>query len=468
MTSSDPRYVLFVLAVAGAISFVKRPAARVAGIAVISCAFYATLGSWSLPVLLYVATTTYMGGRMLAQSRTSVSVGLPFWIGLVLLPLLIAKYWSVALRAVGLASVTSEAFLLPIGLSFYTFQAIGYLIDVHVGRVEAEPRFHRFLGFLAFFPQLTAGPIERAPHLLPQLDRIGVFDEQNVRHGLRLILWGLVLKSVVADSLAPLVERVYSNPYGYGGGDVALATLYFSIQVYADFAGYTAIAIGSGRVLGVELLPNFMQPYLSESLPEFWRRWHMSLSGWFRDYVFTPLHFQWRTWGGAGVLAALVVTFTLIGIWHGSAPKYALFGAVHGLLVGAATLTAKRRDRWRRQLGLTGNAFTLLRIMTTFVIVAATFVLFRARDVHGALAMYRAMVTSAWHPSVLPWHWPLALTLLVVAGDLAAAARFQFASLPRYVRVGAYHAATVAILAALIGRFLAGAPSIEYYIYYRF
>ena len=258
---------------------------------------------------------------------------------------------------------------------------------------------------------------------------------------------GAGIKVVVADSLAPLVERIYSNPYGYGPSDIALATVYISVQVYADFAGYSAMAIGSAKLLGIDLVANFAQPYLSESLTEFWRRWHMSLSGWFRDYVFTPLHFAWRSWGTGGMVAALLTTFTLIGIWHGSTWQYALFGLLHGMLIALETITAKTPAQWR--LAPSGRIARAARIVLTFTVVTLTFVLFRARDVHGALAMYGAMATQPWHVPRLPWQWPLGLALLVLAGDLIAASGYRFALLPRPVRWCAYHAGTIAILAAL-------------------
>jgi D-alanyl-lipoteichoic acid acyltransferase DltB (MBOAT superfamily) len=468
VSSSDPRYLLLVALVSAALPLVPAGPWRLRVCVAVSYAFYAVLGLRSLLVLGYVSVVSYAAARWLDDRPEGGGGRLTLSVFVILLPLLTAKYWNVAVHTLGADSWIGVDVVLPVGLSFYTFQALGYVIDVYVGRVRAERRLDRVLAFLAFFPQLTAGPIERANHLMPQLERLAVFDEARVRAGIRLILWGLVLKVVVADSLAPLVERIYSNPYGHGASDIALATLYFSVQVYADFAGYSAIAIGSARLLGIDLVANFAQPYLSQSLPEFWRRWHMSLSGWFRDYVFTPLHFAWRSWGAAGVIAALVVTFTLIGIWHGSTWQYALFGLLHGVLVALGTVTAKTRTQWWARFGLRGPVVGAVRIVLTFTIVTLTFVLFRARDVHAALAMYSSLVTQPWHVPRLPWHWPLGLTTLVLAGDLAAVSGYRFALLPRPVRWCAYHVGTIAILAALFGRFLVGAPYVQYYIYYRF
>jgi D-alanyl-lipoteichoic acid acyltransferase DltB (MBOAT superfamily) len=466
--SSDPRYLLLLAFVTAALSIVPAGSWRLRALIGISYAFYGNLGLRPLFVLLYVSLVAYASARWIDNHPEGSRVRLTVSSFAILLPLLIAKYWNSAVDTFDANSWIRVNVVLPVGLSFYTFQALGYVIDVFVGRACAERRPAHVLAFLAFFPQLTAGPIERANHLMPQLGQIGVLEDARVRAGIRMILWGLVLKVVVADSLAPLVERVYSNPYGHRASDVALATLYFSVQVYADFAGYSAIAIGSAKLLGIDLVPNFAQPYLSESLTEFWRRWHMSLSSWFRDYVFTPLHFTWRSWGNAGVISALIVTFTLIGVWHGSTWKYPLFGLVHGLLVGFGTVTARIRARWWSQFGLRGRAISVIRVVLTFTIVTLTFVLFRARDVPAALAMYRSMATYAWDVPRLPWHWPLGLTALIAASDLIAVSGYRFALLPRPVRWFAYHMGTIAILATVLGRFLFGTPHVQYYIYYRF
>src|SRR6185312_10875370 len=182
--------------------------------------------------------------------------------------------------------------------------------------------------------------------------------------GLRAILIGLFMKVAIADTLAPHVDAVYFDPRRFGAVDLTLATVYFSFQVYADFAGYSLIAIGSARLLGVELLTNFMQPWLSQNLPDFWRRWHISLSSWFRDYVFTPLQFQARRSGAAGLAMALVFTFVLVGIWHGAGLKFALFGLIHGALVAFSTLTFARRDRYWRSRGVPRPVLSVLRAVT--------------------------------------------------------------------------------------------------------
>ncbi len=467
MPSTDPRYLLLVAVVGLLLPVVSRGRRRNAAIVLISLGMYAAFNTWHVLLLLYVSAIAYIGARLITAGSANSRWPLPGVIGMLLVPLLIYKYVP-GVTASGHDATTALGSVLPIGLSFYTFQAIGYVIDVYVGNTPAERRVDRFAAFMSFFPQLTAGPIERAPHELPQLDNLGVFDQARATSGLRYILFGLLLKVVVADSLAPVVDAVYAAPRTYSGLDIALATFYFSFQVYADFAGYSLIAIGSGRLLGIELLQNFAQPYLSDSLPRFWRSWHISLSGWFRDYVFTPLHFEWRRLGSLGVAAALVVTFLLIGVWHGSGAKYVVFGLLHGALVTAATLTAKSRDRLRRKAGLTGPVWRVLRILITFAIVTLTFILFRAANVREALWMYRALVVDTSFALSVPLLWPLALVLGVVLTDVLATARFSLARLPAPILWTAYHAAVISVLLTLFARFLTGSGNVSYYIYYRF
>ena len=298
MPSSDPRYLLFAAFVALLLPFIPGGRPRLAALVLLSLLFYASFNPWYLLILAFVTLSTF--GLALVFSASTERLRKPVFvlsIIIALLPLLSFKYLGGMLderlsTQIWWLSLLNTA--LPVGLSFYTFQAVGYLIDVYVGNLAAERDAIRFSAFMSFFPQLLAGPIERAPHLLPQLSQLGQFEYARAVAGVRAILIGLFLKIVVADSLSPLVDSVYSDPRRFSSPDLALATIYFSFEVYADFAGYSLIAIGSARLLGIELLQNFTQPFLSQSLPEYWRTWHITLSSWFRDYVFTPLQFQWR------------------------------------------------------------------------------------------------------------------------------------------------------------------------------
>ena len=207
--------------------------------------------------------------------------------------------------------------IVPVGISFYTFQALSYTIDIYTGNVEEERHFGRFALFMAFFPQLVAGPIERASNLLIQLRRNNSLDLERLSSGLALMLWGLFKKVVIADRLAIYVNQVYGDPSVHSGSTLLLATYFFAFQIYCDFSGYSDIAIGAARILGYDLMQNFRLPYLAQSIAGFWRRWHISLSTWFRDYLYFPLggnRVGLRCW-----VFNIIVVFTVSGLWHGAA-----------------------------------------------------------------------------------------------------------------------------------------------------
>ena len=219
--------------------------------------------------------------------------------------------------------------LLPVGISFYTFQTLSYVVDVYRGEVKAEKHFGIYATFISFFPQLVAGPIERTKNLLPQIKKIHQFDYDRATYGLKLMTWGFFKKLVIADVLAVYVDRIYNNPYNFTGFSLILATLFFSIQIYCDFSGYSDIAKGTANLMGIDLVYNFKSPYFSSSIKEFWSRWHISLSTWFRDYVYIPLG------GNRGSKIRrnrnLLITFLVSGLWHGANWTFLIWGGVHGL-----------------------------------------------------------------------------------------------------------------------------------------
>lgn len=219
--------------------------------------------------------------------------------------------------------------LLPVGISFYTFQTLSYVIDVYRGDISAEHHFGKYAAFISFFPQLVAGPIERASNLLPQILAEHKFDYDQAAYGLKLMAWGFFKKVVIADTLSIYVSKVYDAPHQYQGFALVLATVFFAIQIYCDFSGYSDIAIGAAKLMGIHLMTNFKSPYFSQSIKEFWSRWHISLSTWFKDYVYIPL-------GGNRVSRLrhhfnLVVTFLVSGLWHGANWTFVVWGGIHGI-----------------------------------------------------------------------------------------------------------------------------------------
>lgn len=273
---------------------------------------------------------------------------------------------------------------LPIGLSFHTFQAMSYTIEVYRGHQKAERHPGIYALYVMFFPQLVAGPIERPQNLLHQFHEVHGFDGARAASGLRWMAWGLFQKVFVADRLGQLVSRVYDDPQHFGGPMLCLATVFFAFQIYCDFCGYSCIAIGSAKVLGFRLMENFNRPYSAASVSEFWRRWHISLSTWFRDYIYFPLGGNrvetWRWYRN------ILVVFMVSGLWHGANWTYVIWGALHGVFIVAGAATQALRDRWSATIGLSRvpvvqSAWGILR---TFVLVNIGWVFFRAHSVGDA------------------------------------------------------------------------------------
>lgn len=268
--------------------------------------------------------------------------------------------------------------LLPAGVSFYFFQSMGYLIDVYRGKISAERHFGYYALFVSFFPQLLAGPIGRADSLLPQLKSERRFDYKNVTYGLKLMAWGYFKKLVIADVFASVVDKVYNNPYSYVGLVFIITTVMFAIEIYCDFSGYSDIAIGCARLFGIELMTNFRNPYFSFSIREFWSRWHISLSTWFRDYVYIPL-------GGSRVgrfrhCLNLFLTFLVSGFWHGSSLTYLLWGATHGILQIVETLLYPKT---RGGVPVTPKKHWW-QLPVTFILLCFTWIFFRANTIQDA------------------------------------------------------------------------------------
>jgi D-alanyl-lipoteichoic acid acyltransferase DltB (MBOAT superfamily) len=274
--------------------------------------------------------------------------------------------------------------LLPVGISFHTFQSVSYNIDVYRGKIPPERHFGIFTLFVAYFPQLVAGPIERGEHILPQFHARHDFDESRVVRGLQLATWGMFKKVVVADRLAVVANTVYNNLGGHSPAHVVIATVFFAFQIYCDFSGYSDIALGSAEVLGVKLVQNFNRPYFSASIGEFWKRWHISLSSWFRDYVYIPL-------GGSRVsmphwYVNLFLTFLISGLWHGAKWTFVIWGALNGLYLIAELLLSRPAATLARAIRLdrTPRLQRALMVAVTFSLTCFAWIFFRANSIHDA------------------------------------------------------------------------------------
>jgi alginate O-acetyltransferase complex protein AlgI len=268
--------------------------------------------------------------------------------------------------------------LLPVGISFYTFQSLGYVIDVYKGKAEPMRHFGKFALFVSFFPQIAAGPIGRIESLRPQFDLHQRFDFDRIRSGLLQIGLGLFKKLVIADRLAVLVNTVYDKPGVHNGLSFALASVFFSFQIYCDFSGYTDIAIGSAKLLGINLMENFRRPYLAMTVAGFWKRWHISLTSWFKDYVYIPL-------GGNRKrhLPNILIVFLVSGLWHGASLTFIIWGLLNGFYQVAGILTKPFTDRLKALLRITGTSMTygFLKRIENFALITFAWIFFRANSV---------------------------------------------------------------------------------------
>jgi alginate O-acetyltransferase complex protein AlgI len=283
--------------------------------------------------------------------------------------------------------------LLPIGLSFHTFQAMSYTIEVYRGNQKAERHFGIYSLYVMFYPQLVAGPIERPQNLLHQFREKHYFDYDNVTEGLRMILWGFVKKLVIADRLAIYVNAVYNNPEHHSGLTLIAATVFFAIQIYCDFSAYSEMAIGTARVMGFKLMTNFNRPYFARNISEFWKRWHISLSTWFKDYMYISL-------GGNKVSVPrwyfnLFFVFLVSGLWHGANWTYIIWGALNGFYLVFAIISQPVRDKMNSLLGLTKfpKLLRIIQIITTFILTAFAWIFFRANTVQDAFTIIRKIFT---------------------------------------------------------------------------
>ena len=277
--------------------------------------------------------------------------------------------------------------ILPIGLSFHTFQAMSYTIEVYRGNQKAERHFGIYALYVMFYPQLVAGPIERPQHILYQFREKYDFDYDRVVSGLRLMAWGFFKKITIADRLAILVNNVYSNPAENSGLPVITAAIFFAIQVYCDFSGYSDIALGSARVMGFTLMKNFDNPFMSKSITEFWRRWHISLSSWFNDYLFTPIITAKRNWGKKAVVFGLFITFLLSGLWHGAGWTFIIFGLLQGIALNYEFLTKKKRKKLFSHIPSTLN--NIISIACVLLFITFCWIFFRAKNISDAFVIIR-------------------------------------------------------------------------------
>lgn len=360
---------------------------------------------WNPKYALLIATSTlitYLSGVLIEKynKRRKTWVALSFVSNLSIL--FFFKYFDFALENINQiltkldVKIIDPAFdiVLPVGISFYTFQALGYTMDVYRGEIKAQKNLAKYALFVSFFPQLVAGPIERSKNLINQIDERHHFDFMRVRDGLLIMLWGFFEKLIIADRASILVNQVYGNYEQYGSLALVYATVLFAVQIYCDFAGYSDIAIGAAKVMGFRLMQNFKQPYFALSIAEFWRRWHISLSTWFKDYLYIPL-------GGNRCSKIkkyrnLMITFLVSGLWHGASWNYVIWGGAHGLLQIMGDVLKPAREKVISILHIKKESFShkLFRGLMTFVMVDFCWIFFRAPGAKASLKIIHRMFTA--------------------------------------------------------------------------
>lgn len=369
--------------------------------------------SWNVYLIFLIVFTTaisYGAGRLMGKYESKKIKKLCLAVTLVgcLGTLFFFKYFVFSVNLVvdfvnlfgGNLAEFTFSLILPVGISFYTFQTLSYVIDVYRGKIKAERHFGYYALYVVYFPQLVAGPIERPENLLPQLKQERKIDVDDICTGLRIAAVGFLKKIVIADGVAVFVNAVYNNVAQANAVTIILATLLFAIQIYCDFSGYTDIAIGVARLMGIKLRDNFNQPYLATSIKDFWRRWHMSLTSWFTDYVYIPLGgSRCKLWRWA---LNVMIVFLLSGLWHGASLTFVVWGALHGVyqIIGRLKSIAVSKIVEKHNVAIPNNAFvTLLKRTVTFALVCFAWIFFRSNSLSDCGILLSKLFTDWSSPT---------------------------------------------------------------------
>lgn len=361
---------------------------------VASYVFYG-LADWHMLPLLAATTLIFYGlgiviGRNVDSNPTKASryktlgiiIGLGVLVYFKYLGFMVNQF-ATLFRSWGLnVNESTFSIVMPIGISFFTFKLMSYVLEVNLGNLKPEKDIVKFGTYIAFFPTILSGPIDRPKPFLAQLDGQRKVDETNLSEGLKLILWGMFLKLCIADVIAPWTDTVFNNYAHHNGTTIIAASLLYLIQMYTDFAGYSDMAIGVARMMGINVAENFKRPFFAQNIAEYWRNWHITLTQWVTDYVFKPLSVSFRDWGQKGIYLATLINFVLIGAWHGANWTFVVFGAYHGLLLILVLALEKRRKKFEKKHNLKKNEFyKWSRRAVTFILCAIGAVLWRADSV---------------------------------------------------------------------------------------
>ncbi|WP_159090804.1 MBOAT family O-acyltransferase [Aquimarina aquimarini] len=446
---------------------------------IISLLFYA-FADWRFLALLGVTTFVnyYLGIKIykVPQERKKtifLYIGILFNLGM----LVYFKYFNFfyesffdLLSLFGVASSHSIlVILLPLGISFFTFQVLGYLVDVYNEEIEPNTDLLEFSVFVAFFPKILSGPIERAASFIPQIQKKRKFSYKVCVDGLRQILWGLFAKVVIAENCAEFTNRIFDQYTDQSGSLLLIGAFFYAIQLYADFSGYSNMAIGVSKLFGIQLMRNFSTPFFATNISDFWRRWHISLTTWMLDYVFTPLSFVLRKYQKTGVLLAIVITFILVGFWHGANWTFIVYGLLHGLyfipLVYSQKMNVKQKVAQGKRLPSIKETIQMLAL---FILIMLTDIFFRAKDVTTALDHLKTIFSASIFDFPAEIYGNITIITLTLIGVFMIVEwinrerkhDFDIANCKGYIRWGSY--ISIFILIFFFGR------SSETFIYFQF
>lgn len=384
---------------------------RVWYLLVVSYVFYAFMQPVYLVLLAAVTGVTYGFSRWMGVTDDDDKKHkLMIWgIILVILPLFFFKYFNFVnesimsiLSGVGLTvTLPAMKWMLPVGISFYTFMAVGYLIDVYNEEVEVEKNIGAVGLFLSFFPYILSGPIERAGNMFPQLKKLPTSRPFDLTSGAKLMLWGYFMKLCVADRLCIYVDAVFNNIAQHNGTSLALASLLYPVQLYADFAGYSILAMGVARCMGINIVQNFNRPFFATSISGFWRRWHMSLINWLTDYIYTPLSFALRKWKLGGIYIALMLTFFISGVWHGAAVSFIVWGLIQGFFLCVEATFQTRRTEFENKYRLQSRWwYILICCVVVYLLFSFSQIFGRCPSLSDAFVVIRKIFIECGKPFI--------------------------------------------------------------------
>ncbi len=356
----------------------------------------------SLLVLYSVSVISFFTGIWLSNRKEKKEKKVPLYTGVLFMVAILSFYKYIPffinllqpiinLISSNAVQIRVPSLLLPVGISFYVFQAIGYLLSIYRGQIKVESCIKSYFTYMFFFPKLLSGPIERSENFLPQLQENNILTFPNIVSGIKLFILGLFKKIVVADRLAIYVNSVYNNYQHHSSYSICLAAFFYVIQIYTDFSGYTDMARGIAKIFGYNLMENFERPILAQNISNFWRRWHISLTKWATDYIYYPIHAKRRDWNTFGIFYATLFTFLLIGIWHGPTMNFVLFGFIQVLIVFFEFLTKKFRKKVRSRMNSNfwEMAYRFISWTLTFMVITFSMIVFRIRDMDSLVRIFK-------------------------------------------------------------------------------